>query len=979
MPGMSVVERTEQLRILEEALADERPPGRVVLVEGAAATGKTTLLDAFGARVTASGGVFLTASASRVERDLPLGAVGQLFQAPALTARRIARADRLLREGARAAGTHGGPGAEPATAHTTVTPAGTEPGAALQVPARVLGALGEILLTAAGGAPLVIGVDDIHHADASSLHLLLHLVRRPGGARVLLVLTQAVRASRPHPLVHAELLRRPGARRLRVGPLTEQGTAALLAGHFAPPAVERLAAECHTASGGNPLLAHALIEDTLGAGPAPRAVPVFGESFRQAVLTCLFHSESTALAQAMAVLGEDVSDAALGELAQYDAESVGPAREALRATGLLGPGGFRHPAVPAAVLGGMRPEARTALYVRVAQVLHGLGAPAPAVAHRLLAADRADAPWAVAALRDAARQARSGGDRQRAIPLLRLALQECADEEQRPAVLLDLTEAEWQLDPAVAARRLPELVLAVRDGALPAARAALPVSWLLWLGRVDEALGLMDRPAGRPGPPAPLWWLPFGYPGLDRAPAAPAASAPCGGSPSVPCEGAPAAPFPSAPPRSHETAALLTSFRAQARAEPPGAEPARAEPPGAEPAGPGPAPGPAADPGQDTLVRAERILRHPGRAPGSMAALAAVAALVHSDEPDRAESACERLGPAAAQGPPLGNALFLALRAAVHLRRGELESAEKATHEALTLIPSQGWGVALGFPVSVLLSALIARGRHDEAEQCLDIPVPDAMFHTPVCLPYLQARGNYYLMIDRPQAALAEFQACGELMIRWGFDTPAFVPWRSDLARAHIALGEREAAGRLVSEQLKRIRPGQFRTRGISLRVLAAACDAPARAKALGTAVRLLERAGDRLELARALADLGDVCRARGQEGPARAMEQRARQLAAECGVEPAEEARPLLLPAELPEPPERDGGEGPLAGLSVSERRVAGLAASGYTNRQIAQHLHITMSTVEQHLTRVYRKLRVHRRTDLPVHLMLPLEGHPA
>ena len=42
---------------------------------------------------------------------------------------------------------------------------------------------------------------------------------------------------------------------------------------------------------------------------------------------------------------------------------------------------------------------------------------------------------------------------------------------------------------------------------------------------------------------------------------------------------------------------------------------------------------------------------------------------------------------------------------------------------------------------------------------------------------------------------------------------------------------------------------------------------------------------------------------------------------------------------------------------LSPSERRVATLAASGKTNRAIARELHITDSTVEQHLTRVYRK----------------------
>ena len=52
---------------------------------------------------------------------------------------------------------------------------------------------------------------------------------------------------------------------------------------------------------------------------------------------------------------------------------------------------------------------------------------------------------------------------------------------------------------------------------------------------------------------------------------------------------------------------------------------------------------------------------------------------------------------------------------------------------------------------------------------------------------------------------------------------------------------------------------------------------------------------------------------------------------------------------------------------LSDSERRVAELAAQGHTNREISGLLYITVSTVEQHLTRVYRKLGLKSRADLP------------
>ncbi|WP_030437851.1 helix-turn-helix transcriptional regulator [Actinoplanes subtropicus] len=51
---------------------------------------------------------------------------------------------------------------------------------------------------------------------------------------------------------------------------------------------------------------------------------------------------------------------------------------------------------------------------------------------------------------------------------------------------------------------------------------------------------------------------------------------------------------------------------------------------------------------------------------------------------------------------------------------------------------------------------------------------------------------------------------------------------------------------------------------------------------------------------------------------------------------------------------------------LTDAERRVAALAAAGVTNRQIAESLFITVSTVEQHLTKIYRKLHVRSRSGL-------------
>jgi DNA-binding CsgD family transcriptional regulator len=55
---------------------------------------------------------------------------------------------------------------------------------------------------------------------------------------------------------------------------------------------------------------------------------------------------------------------------------------------------------------------------------------------------------------------------------------------------------------------------------------------------------------------------------------------------------------------------------------------------------------------------------------------------------------------------------------------------------------------------------------------------------------------------------------------------------------------------------------------------------------------------------------------------------------------------------------------------LTASERRVAALASQGRTNREIAQSLFVTTKTVETHLARVFSKLGIRSRTEIPGHL---------
>jgi DNA-binding CsgD family transcriptional regulator len=58
---------------------------------------------------------------------------------------------------------------------------------------------------------------------------------------------------------------------------------------------------------------------------------------------------------------------------------------------------------------------------------------------------------------------------------------------------------------------------------------------------------------------------------------------------------------------------------------------------------------------------------------------------------------------------------------------------------------------------------------------------------------------------------------------------------------------------------------------------------------------------------------------------------------------------------------------------LTTSEARLAALAAEGLSNKEIAAAMHISVHTVEAHLTRIYRKLGIRSRAALAQRLNSP------
>jgi predicted ATPase len=85
---MKLTARDKEFAVLAACLADAVDGrGRVAAITGAAGTGKTALLHAFGEHAVETPGVrFLQATGSRSEQDLPFGLVGQFFRTVDLAA-----------------------------------------------------------------------------------------------------------------------------------------------------------------------------------------------------------------------------------------------------------------------------------------------------------------------------------------------------------------------------------------------------------------------------------------------------------------------------------------------------------------------------------------------------------------------------------------------------------------------------------------------------------------------------------------------------------------------------------------------------------------------------------------------------------------------------------------------------------------------------------------------------------------------------
>lgn len=925
---MKIAWREGEARVLRgllmKAIAGE---GNVAVVSGAAGMGKSSLLAALTDEAAQAGAVVLAASCSRDEAGLPFGILDQLV--------RCRQGEQALRNPWRQA-------LVAAFGRERVSDIRELQADEHQGTQSVAMAMCTAVLELAERRPVVVLVDDIEFADEPSCMCLSYLVRRLRARSLLAVFSQDEISWRPPTKFQAELLRRPRRQLLLLTSLTMSDITEIISERLGEQAADELASSWQRISGGNPLLLQALLADY----PEPE------QAYSLAMLSCLDGQDFSVqqLAAGLAVLGDrsaEVRGADLARLVGIDAEIVESGLRSLSKVGLIGEDRrFRHPSTRSTILACLDSQLRAELHGRAAEIAFGAGLPAELVAQHLRASALAPGSlWAVPVLEEAARAAIDDGRIETAVDYLKLAEYTCPDDQHRAAIRTALIRAKWRIDPSIPAAALTELVGELDHGNVRGPDLVVLAKALLWHGRNDDArtvLRHLDRSisdgqesaaqtCGEIGAFLPL--LRCTYPTvLAHCPVATHVNGP--------------SPAATVLPRQEAAAALVQVLTRGPEAR--------------------------------VMSAVERILRHSRLDDISMdAEECALLVLVFGGKLNEAACWYEALiSHATASNATSRQARLAAIRAEIGLRQGDLAGAAAFGQLALNLMPASGWGVAIGAPLSVLAAAMTAMGHEDTAAEVMRRPVPEAMLHTRHGLQYLHARGRCLLAAGNTQAALADFQSAGELMLEWQLDSAVLLTWRLAAAEALLLAGQKTRARELIEEQLSRSAHMTARECGSATRLLAITEGMKARPGLLGEAAEMLRAAGDRYELCRTLAAMANAYQVLGEACRARNARKQALALAEECRATPL--VRTLADAAERGRRPgERGVNAAESSLLSDTERRVADLAAIGYTNRDISEKLCITVSTVEQHLTRIYRKLNLSGRGELSasqIHSSVPL-----
>lgn len=932
-----LVERESELDKLARVLDDARQGnGQLAFIEGAAGTGKTTLLAAATRYARKSPMIAAYMNGRELEGEFVFGATIQAFESC------WARADADRRAQLTAGPAH----LAAALFEGRLGESGLGIGDPIYpVIHGLFRFIRNLVASEAGPQPLAIIVDDAHWLDGPSLHLLAYLAARLAELPLAMLVTlRPVGGANGRETLSA--LRRVGpAAVIQTRNLSAQGMEQVIRSQT-PSADRTFVSACYTLTRGNPFQLAELLYETqanarqLDAATATRLTDNPPAAIVAAADDLLAASPSQrALASAVAVLGEGVPFTRAARVAELDVDTAALAADALAANEVLEPGtplSFVHPLLRSAVLQLVPPVTRGQLHSRAAMILREEGAPPEAVATQVLVAPTDCDPASIDLLRAAARDKLAAGDAPCGARMLARALDEQPAPQLYPDLVAELALAEAEAGMPQATDRLGEAIGVVEQ---PDRRAELALTRGRLLVSDDDpyrAAELFE---------SALQWVDGSDQKLSRELEAAYVSAACF-VPDLAADGlARRARLMEAlndSPDEYQrrvvaATLIIDSFRGEKRSR------IRQLAELAWGAGSLPTPGPA---------RSQAL--------GSL-----TAALLYVDELEFVLEICESIaaGDRQSVGPAPG-ATISSLRAWSRYERGEIDG---AASDAQAALDGPDPASTAGRPLYELLARCrLLRGDFDQAERALRI-IGDHQVNHPLsqsCL--LGARAQLRLVQHRPAEAQADALRAGEILESdLGVTNPGVVPWRSTAAMAYAALDQPERAQELAAEELDLAQQiGITRVQIRALRVLGTTIGGETGIDLLKEAVAAGERSPPRLESTIALLELGAALRRRNKRAAARTPLRKALEQSAQSGAS--------LIAGRVREELAAAGGRprrtalSGVESLTPSERRVAELAAQELTTRMIAETLVITPKTVEFHLRNIYRKLDVSSRAQL-------------
>ncbi|MFS8101419.1 LuxR family transcriptional regulator [Lentzea alba] len=758
----------------------------------------------------------------------------------------------------------------------------------------------------AAGSPVLLAVDDVEQADAASLNFLSYLRRRLGELPVAVVVTRGL-AVDATPLLREVV---GEATRVRLAGLDQAACGRFLRTIFSSGVTDEVVTDWRVATCGNPYL----------LGLRPRDL---GERSSELVARLAQAGpQVVALARAFAVLGE--ADLALAGAAA----GLGP-REAVDASRALSGLGFAGvPMVLTTLAQSTTALDRAAIHARAARFRHDDQAPVEDVAAQLLEAAPIGEDWVRDVLRIAARRSTSDF----AIACLRRLLREPLPDDLRGEVLVELSEAQSLVDPGAAIASLNKAASASMD-VLAEGRMALLLAYdlagrRLYRDGVAKVESVIARVSGVDADLAQrldLYALSLGLEESFFSGEVETRIARLSGSRMT--SG-----------RNERFLNTLLAYRGACVG---------------------------ANPGETRRRVQSSLPLHIGRDLIDQFSFAhLIVALIGIDEYEQADRQCdEALRVTAERDLAVCAAMVQGLRCHVARRLGSLPDAERLGMTSLEKLDALGANQdgTVVITVAGLVGAWVDTGDIASAlrlvrERELDGELPEyAHYHA-----LLHQRGRLHMALGDPVSSLRDHLDCGRRMERRGARNPALQPWRSHAALAHLALGERDHAQRLVAQELELARDwGLAVPIGVALRISGVVTGDVA---LLEEAVSTLRTSSARLELARALVDWGVVLRAAGRGPEALAALRQGHDVAKKCGAIPLMGLAARELRAAGGRPARTPSG----SVLTAQEEHIVRRAVHGLTNRQIAAELFVTPRAVELHLTRAYRKLGISGRRDL-------------